>query len=147
MQGKYGRSKPYYRKIVPDLKVLSQSFSIDDEDFTDVENATGYADFDIALPAGAIPLGWKGTVVTAFTGTGTTTATMSVGITGDLDRFSADATKSVFTAGTVGSMALAADACDGIDDAVTVRVTVTEDSDFTSIDAGLLIVDFYYIET
>ena len=102
---------------------------VDIADFEDNNNTTGYVDL-YDLPAGAVVLGWKADVTEAFSGTGVVTATMQIGIDGDLDRFSADTTGSVAAIGTIGSAAVAADACKGIDDVVTPRVTVTEDSDF-----------------
>ncbi len=114
-------------------------------DFTDNEDATGYVDFDSDLPAGAIPLGWKAVVGTGFTGD--TTAVISVGIAGNLDAFSADTAQSVLAAATVGSSALAAEACAGIGATATPRVTVTGASDFSSISAGSMTVTLYYIDT
>jgi len=116
--------------------------------FEDVGNTTGYKDFAAQLPAGAIPLGWKATVTGAFKGD--TSAVVQVGIAGDLDRFSADTAGSVFAAGTVGSLALAADGSKSIAAAVTPRVTVTTASDFSTCktDAtGVMTVELYYIKT
>ena len=114
-------------------------------DFTDGESTTGYADFDSALPAGAIPLAWKATVATAFTGTAAS-ATMQIGVSGDVDRFSAITTGSVFTAGTIGAAVVAADAVKGIASTVTPRVTITEATDFGKITAGAVTIDLYYID-
>jgi len=138
------RSKPYYRKDTPKLEVLkSQVMNL--ADFTDNTDATGYLDFDAALPAGAIPIGWKARILTAFTGGAS--AILSVGIAGDLDRFSADTAKSIATASTIGASTIAADACDGIEANVATRVTITEAADFGLINAGSMIVELYYIKT
>jgi len=74
-------------------------------------------------------------------------ATVSVGVSGDTDRFSADTAKSVAATGSVGSSALAADACDNIATAQTIRVTVTEGSDFGEFNTGAIKLYFYYIKT
>lgn len=229
MRGKYGRSRPYYGKNVPDLEVL-ESQILEIADFTNNEDTTGYIDVDTQLPAGAIPLGWKartleafanadvytpadgttiafvdggagadtitdsadgfvtagfevgdtitvagstsndgdytlvdvaagtltlatGTVTAAEDGiegisfTGKSTATISVGVSGDLDRFSADTAQNVGAIGTVGAAILAADAADGMASAQTVRVTITEGSDFDEFSEGSMILELYYIKT
>jgi len=82
-------------------------------------------------------------------GTATVAAAISIGVTGDLDRFSALTSGSVIaTAGTVvGSACLAVDACKGINSDQTVRVTITETSDFTDYTAGDIKTNLYYIKT
>ncbi len=127
-----------FRKI---RSVVSQTLAI--ASFTDNTNTTGYIDFTKALPVGAMVLGWKATVTTAFTGN--TSAVMQVGIAGDLDKFSANTAQSCFTAGTVGSLALAADAVTGFSSALTPRVTVTGGSDFTAITAGAMTVEVFFM--
>ncbi|WP_300456636.1 hypothetical protein [Desulfobacula sp.] len=126
--------------------LLSQVLEI--ADFTDNTNTTGYIDFDAPLPVGAIPLGWKATVSEGFAGD--TTAVMQVGISGDLDKYSANTAQSVLAAGVVGSLALAADAVTGFSAAKTPRVTVTGGADFTSIvtaGGGSMVVELFYIDT
>jgi len=115
--------------------------------FTDNLDKTGYIDFTTdQIPAGAIPLGFKAVVTTGFTGDGS--ADIEVGVAGDTDRFTADTSTSVFTSSTVeGSNALAVDACDGMNAAQTIRVTVTGGADFTSISAGSMVVTLYWVET
>lgn len=115
------------------------------DEMTD-STTTGTIDFATgAIPAGALILGWKAVASAGFTGD--TSAVIQVGVSGDLDRFSAQTTGSVFAAGTVGSLAIAADAADGISAAVTPRVTITTAADFTSVDGGAATVSIYYIET
>ena len=132
---------------VPKVSVISKVCAI--EDFTDNTDATGYIDFTAdSLPIGAIPIGWKSIVTGGFSGDNS--ATIQVGVDGDLDRFSIDTTKSVFSTGTVGSFIVPADACDGIDIATTPRVTVTGGADFSSIVTdgnGAMTVYLYYIAT
>jgi hypothetical protein len=130
------------RLIPPRIAFVQQK--VDLADFTDNTDATGYVDLSTQLLAGAIPLGFKAVVHTAFIGN--VSAAIQVGVSGDLDRFSSVADQSVFTAGTVGAGA-PADAADGIGAAQTVRVTVTGGTDFTAITAGSMTVTVYYIET
>ena len=127
---------------VPKINVTSQSMAY--SDFTDNGDATGYKDMTDKMPAGAIPQGFKAVVTTGFTGD--TSATIQVGVSGDLDRFSSVTDQSVYSAGTVGAGA-PADACDGMNAAQTIRVTVTSATDFTSVSAGEMTVYVYWIET
>jgi hypothetical protein len=113
-------------------------------DFTDNEDTTGYIDLATQIPAGAIPIGFKAVVATGFTGD--TTAVVQVGVAGDLDRFSAVTDQSVLAAATVGAT-VPTDACDGMNAAQTVRVTVTGGADFSSISAGSMTVTLYYLQT
>lgn len=80
-----------------------------------------------------------------FTKAITTAATILAGVSGDTDRFTADATQSVAAAGSKGSMALAADSCDGIAAEQTIRVTLTETSDFTKYTEGTLSFKLFYL--
>lgn len=123
------------------LQALSEAFVIGD--FTDNTDATGYVDMATTIPAGSMILGWKAVTATGFTGD--TTAVIQVGIAGDLDRFSADTSGSVLAAGTVGSLAIAADALKGLSAVVTPRITVTGASDFGLIAAGATTVSVYYL--
>jgi len=124
------------------IKTLSQYLAL--ADFTDNTNATGYADFDSQLPAGALVLGWKAEVHAGFAGD--TTAVVQVGIAGALDDFSAVTTRSVLAPGTVGSITKVGSGA-YINAAVTPRVTVTGGADFTSINAGAMTVTLFYIAT
>lgn len=127
---------------IPRVNVISESMAFGD--FTDV-STTGFYDFaSSVLPAGAIPLGFKAIVSTGFAND--TTAVIQVGIDGDVDRFSLNTDQSVFAAGTVGSLP-ATDAADGLAAAQTPRVTVTGGADFTSINAGEMVVYIYYLAT
>jgi hypothetical protein len=114
----------YYAGVV----TLTDTITFDD--CTDNTNTTGFQDFATTIPAGSVVQGWQGVTATAGAWSGDTTAVMQVGVDGDLDRFSAQTTASVFAAGTVGSQALAADARDTQATAITPRVTVTAGSDF-----------------
>jgi len=129
-------------KILAMASMVGLSNTIVYSAMTDNTNTTGYKDFTVTVPAGSLIHGWKAVVSTGFTGD--TTATMQVGVSGDLDRFSADTAQSCLAAGTIGSAAIAADTLDGVSAAVTPRVTVTGAADFTSISAGSMIVTVMY---
>jgi hypothetical protein len=129
---------------LPKISVISKSCAIGD--FTDNLDATGYIDMGAGvLPAGAIPLGWKAVVTTGFIGD--TSAVISVGVAGDLARFTADATQSVFGAATVGSGVPQDKSCDGIAAAQNPRITITSAADFTNVSAGEMTVYLYFIQT
>lgn len=121
------------RKIVQTIKV---------EDFTDNTDTTGYLDLTEKLPIGAIPQGWKIKVTEAFAGD--TSAVIQAGIAGDLDRFTADATQSIFTTGVKGSLPLAADAGKSMSALTTIRLTVTGAVDFGAISGGEGVFEFFY---
>ncbi len=136
-----------YRNNTPELGVI-ESAKLDLTDltlFTDDGSTTGYTDIADVLPVGAIPLAWKATVSTAATGC--STAIVQVGIAGDVDRFSADVTGDLTTTGIIGAACIAADTCKGMNAEQTVRITVTEDDDFTNFTAGVFKVFLYYIKT
>ncbi len=118
---------------------------LDHADFTDNTDATGYIDFAEALPAGAMVLGWKAVCSEGFAGD--TTAVVQVGVSGDVNKYSANTAQSVLAAGTVGSLALAVDAVTGFSAEKTPRVTVTGGADWGSITAGKVQVTIYYIDT
>lgn len=141
-EGRVDHGSTEVNLFTPKVKKLRQELVL--ADFTDNTNATGYADFDSQLPAGAIPLAWKAVVSAGFAGN--VSAVMQVGVAGDLDRFSNVTDQSVFAAGTVGSR-VADDALDGIAAAQTPRVTVTASADFTAVSAGAMVVELYYIES
>lgn len=122
-------------------KLESQSLLI--AGFTDNANTTGYIDIDVDLPANAIVVGWKAVVSEGFAGD--TSAALQVGVSGDLDRYSAVTTASCLAVGTVGALGNTDTAL--ATTAQTVRVTVTGAADFTSIVTaanGIMSVSLYY---
>jgi len=123
----------------PAVQAITQDVAL--ADFTDAEDATGYVDLDVPLPAGAVVLGSK--VATSEGFAGDTTATVQVGVAGDLDAFSVVTTGSVLAAGTVVSAPVAAAA--GRAAETTIRVTVTGGSDFGAITAGAATVTVKFI--
>jgi len=126
--------RPAVRRLV--------SQTLDYDSFTDNGDATGYIDFTTGqIPAGAIVVGWKAIVATGFSGD--TTAVAEVGVSGDTDSFSADASQSVLSAATVGSGAKETSAF--AVSTSTPRVTVTGGSDFGNITTGSMTVTIFYI--
>ncbi len=137
------RGKP---KMVGIYGVISERVLV--ADFTDDGGASGFIDLTEPLPAGALPIGWKCEVNGGFGGD--TSAVVQVGVEGDTDRFSADTDQSVFAVGTVGSLTTAAGACNDIDTAISIRVTVTGNIDFTAIvndENGDMTVSFYFLQS
>lgn len=100
--------------------------------FTDV-TTTGTVD-TAALPAGSLIDSWLFVCDNAFSGD--TSAVAQLGVAGDLDRFSAQTTGSVFAAGTVGARSLAADVHDTPGAVITPRLTITTAADFTAVSAS-----------
>lgn len=110
---------------------------------TDNSNTTGYKDFATALPLGSQVLGWEADVKTGFTGD--TTATVQVGVSGAVGRFSALTTSSCLAAGRVGSQVPGATSNAFVSPAIAARVTVTGGADFTSIAAGEMDIKIRYL--
>mgnify|MGYP003417941323 FL=1 len=113
-------------------------------DFTDNTNTTGYMDFTTAIPAGCMVLGWQADVRTGFTGD--TTATVQVGVSGSIGRFSAITNSSCLAAGNVGSQVPGSSTNAYCPSATTSRVTVTGAADFTSISAGEMDIRIAYLQ-
>ena len=134
-------------KLVAMASIVGLTESVTKAACTDV-TTTGTKDFANTIPATSHILGWRATIgATPFSGD--TSATISVGVSGDLDRFSADTTQSAFTAAAVvGSASLAADALDTMSAAITPRVTITTAADFTNTTTGAsLSMTIYYCST
>jgi len=111
-------------------------------DFTDNEDATGSIELANTIPAGAYVLCVLCTAVTGFAGD--TSATVQIGDGTDVDRYNAgtpdvfsDVANGVALGDPSGTKYHAAEA--------TITVTVTTDSDFTSVSAGALTLEVYYI--
>jgi hypothetical protein len=128
------------RPVVPKIECVVDHFLF--SAMTDSGGATGTINLARQIPAGSLVLGYGGTVHTGFTGD--TTATLLVGVSGDANAFSFDATQSVLAAGNVGSNAVV-DANNYRNAATTVLVTVTGGADFTSVAAGSLTLWVIYI--
>ena len=129
-------------RIVNRKTVHSQELLI--ADFTDNTDATGYIDIEFPLPAHTIPVAWTATVIIGFTGD--TTAKMQVGVSGDLNRYSAVTTGSCLAADVIGAAVPSENAMLGFGTAQTLRVTVTGGSDFGAITAGKMVVSMHFDE-
>ncbi len=77
----------------------------------------------------------------------TSTAAVQIGISGDINKYSADTTESVAATGTVGSGSLAVDAVTGLSTEKTPRVTVTEGGNFGALDTGSMVATIYYLDS
>lgn len=125
------------------LGLRSVSQTVEYDDFTDNEDTTGSLTMTNSLPEGAFVIGTKVTVTTGFTGD--TSATLKVGKSDGEDEFSDGTTINVYTADVVGDSAedpleyLAAD--------TSVYLQITSGSDFTSVTAGKMTVEVFYLST
>jgi hypothetical protein len=110
--------------------------------FTDGGGASGTKALATQIPVGALFLGAAITALTGFAGD--TSAVVIIGDGSDTDRYNTG-TPSVFTT-----------AADGIDvglpsgvryhaAAKTITVTVTSNADFTSVSAGSMTIEYYYL--
>ena len=127
---------------LPKVKaIVSQSLVF--SGFTDGGSTSGYIDIATQIPAGSIVIGWKAVPSIGFTGD--TTATIQVGVSGTVDKYSVVTTGSVAGTTQVGSSVKAGNVFEPA--AVTARVTVTGTADFTSISAGTMVVTLYIIQT
>lgn len=113
-------------------------------DFTDGGGAAGTYD----ITAGTIPIGatflWSAlTAVTGFAGD--TSAALTIGDGTDADRYNTG-TPDVFSDLTNGITVGAPSGVAYHDAAKTITLTVTTNADFTSVAAGSLTLDFFYLE-
>ena len=135
------------------VECISQRIRIGD--FTDGGSASGYVDLKHKLPIGAIVLGWAAKIITGFKGS--TTALMLVGISNDTDSYTGLAAgPSCFLPAAGGTPVVigAKSTWDGTNGGLntvlaaetTIRVTVTEDNDFTEVLVGEADIYVYYIQ-
>lgn len=112
-------------------------------DFTDGGGASGTYDITVGtIPAGATFLTSAVTAVTGFAGD--TSAVLIIGDGTDTDRYNTG-TPSVFATAANGVSVGAASGTAYHDSAATVTLTVTSASDFTSVSAGSVTVELYYL--
>lgn len=110
-------------------------------DFTDSGGTTGTLTMTPTLPEGAFVIGTKVTVNTAFTGT----VTLTVGKSSGEDEFTDGTSVAIGTADVVGDTAeedmeyLAAE--------TTVYLVATHSSDWTTVAAGQMRVEIFFIRT
>lgn len=116
----------------PSGGVQSASKTVAVGSMTDGGSTSGYIDFATgAMPSGAIPVASKFACSVPFSGD--TSAVWKLGISGDLDRYSADTAQSCFTAITTMSLPKAATGLTGTTGATTPRLTITTAVDFTTV--------------
>lgn len=132
------------------LKGALRCLQITDLDYADFTAATNDAYYDIAeqLPDGAIVLGWKANVMTAFAGG--TSGTLSVGIEGATDRFSPDTDVDLYSADKYGRACLNPNDINlnldpNADTALTVRLQITGGGAWSGVSAGAMEFTLYYL--
>ena len=126
------------------LQAVQQSVAL--ADFTDNGDATGYVDLTEQVPAGSLVMGVELDVTTAFD---STSLTAQVGVSGNLDRFSANASLDVSAIAAVGSESPDAGGNGYAAAAATPRVTVTDGAgtpDFGNITVGVMTVTIVYLK-
>jgi hypothetical protein len=108
---------------------------------------TGAVAGTLTMATGTVAAAEAGKAGMTLTATRTVTGTLSVGVSGDTDRFSAITTGSVAALGTIGAVPVAADVAKGIAAEVTVRLTVAEAADFTLFTSGEFEIELGYVRT
>jgi hypothetical protein len=114
---------------------------IEYSDFTDGGSTAGTLTMTPTLPEGAFVIGTKVTVNTAFTGT----VTLKVGKSSGEDEFTDGTTVSIGTADVVGESA--EDPLEYLAAATTVYLYAAHSSDWTSVVAGQMRVEIFFIRT
>lgn len=122
-------------------------------DFTDA-GSTGTLTMTDPIPAGSFVIGSKVTVSTAFTGTGITTCTLSIGDSGNADAYSANTTHSIFTVTTAAAQRVLAAS---INSAIAINAEAAENDillvatdsggDWSVVSAGEMTVEVFYLST
>ena len=113
-------------------------------DLTD-SGTTGSLELTDTIPEGAFVIGSKVTIKTGFTGGANTTAVVTVGATAGEDDWSDATNMSVLAADVLGEESEVDLEYQSSAAAVHVRVTV--DGDYTTIDAGEMVVEVFYLST
>jgi len=113
------------------------------DDLTDGLGTDGDITLTKQIPAGAFVIGTKVTVVTGFTGDDT--AVMTVGKSAGADEYTDGTSVSVLAAGKVGDSAEDPNEYNAAAQSVYCRIT--GNADFTSITAGKLYVEVFYLST
>ena len=118
-------------------------------DFTDDgSDANGDLTLDKSVPAGSFIIGSKVTVKTGFTGD--STAVLAIGASANDNEYSGNTTHNVFAAARnlVKAAFITADAGLGaVGSDQIIYLTLTGGADFTSISAGEMLVEVYYLST
>lgn len=133
-------------KIVTDgdkMRLVSYQQTVSFDQFTDGGSTAGTLDLNVSIPAGAV---FARTLVTAVTGfTGDTSATLVVGDGSDVDRYNTG-TPSVFTTAAAGVDMGAPSGTLFHSAAITPKLTVTSNSDFTAVEAGALTITLFWYQ-
>lgn len=127
------------------LGIRSVKQTIKYGEFTD-SGVTGTITLNKAIPAYAMVIGTKITTHTAFTGGTNSTATITVGATAGEDDWTAGGSAgSVYTAGTL--MCLSETVLEVQTSAADVIARITVSADWTTIAAGELTIEVFYLST
>jgi hypothetical protein len=110
--------------------------------FTDGGAAVGTYDLAEAIPAGALYLGTAVTAVVGFAGD--TSAALTIGDGTDVDRYNTS-TVNVFSTAAAGVAAGAPSGTLYHTAAKTPKLTITTAADWTSVSAGSVMVELYYM--
>lgn len=125
------------------MRLVSYQETVSYDDFTDGGSTTGTKDLGISIPAGAV---FERTLVTSITGfAGDTSATLTVGDGSDVDRYNTG-TPSVFSDADAGADMGAVSGTKHHSAAKTPKLTITSDSNFSSVSAGQLTVTLFWYE-
>lgn len=128
----------------PRVSVLTQTCLY--SDFTDGGGATGTLTMTGSIPEGAILLGTKVTITTAFSGGTSSSATLIIGDGVDDDRYMTG-TPDIFTGATTPLATGVPSGAVVMEAANQPVLTVTEAADFTQFAAGEIVVNIYYVAT
>lgn len=122
-------------------------------DFTDGGGTSGTLNLTETIPAGSFVIGTKVKVTTAFTGGANTTAVLDIGNSSDADNYTYT-DHNIFTA--ADNLLEPADQVQGgatggglvpVTSATTVKLTATVSADWTTISAGRMLVEVFYLST
>lgn len=130
------------RLLLNGLELKRISVTVGYAEFTDGGAAVGTYSLSEFIPVGALYLGTAVTAVTGFAGD--TSAAMTIGDGTDVDRYNTS-TVNVFATAAAG---VAAGAPSGVlyhAAQVTPKITITTAADWTSVNAGSVTIELYYI--
>ncbi|RLI68366.1 MAG: hypothetical protein DRP02_12705 [Candidatus Gerdarchaeota archaeon] len=129
-----------YTALTNPVNVIEQTIAF--SDWADGGSAAGTVSLTPKLPVGALVIGWRAQTTTAFDAD--TSATLLVGVSGDTDRFSASAGQDIDTVGYYVDLASATGG-DGANAEQTILLTLTEDSEWGDMSAGVVKIKIFYI--
>lgn len=129
------------KPVVPRISTIQETVAL--ADFTDNEDATGEVELSTAIPEGAIVMQTCIDAVTGFAGD--TSATVQIGDGTDVDRYNTGTPNVFATADHISAGAVSGTAYHAA--AKTPTVTVTSNSDFSSVTAGEMTVTIFYYQS